>query len=39
MVLTSTERTVPDQLCSHTKCARHAEKDCVVLHLRETIVS
>jgi hypothetical protein len=37
-VLTGAERTVPDELRSHTKRTRHAEKDSIVLHLREAIV-
>jgi hypothetical protein len=36
--LTSAECAVPNKLRSHTKCARYAEEDSVVLHLRETIV-
>jgi len=37
--LTSAECAVPDQLGSDTECARDAEKNSIVLHLRETIVS
>ena len=39
MFLTGAESTVPDELRSHAERTRYAEKDSVVLHLRETIVS
>ena len=36
--LTSTERTIPDKLCSNAECARNTEEYGVVVHLVETIV-
>ena len=37
-LLTSTKRTIPDQLSRNTKRTRHTEEHSVELHLVETIM-